>query len=35
MAIHISVPKEQVVDFRKRWNITELVFFDSIGGIWS
>ena len=35
MAIHISVPKEQVVDFRERRNITELAFFGSIGGIWS
>ncbi len=35
MAIHISVPKEQVVDFRERRNITELAFSGSIGGIWS
>ncbi len=33
MAIHISVPKEQVVDFRERRNITELAFSGSIGGI--
>ena len=30
MAIRISIPKEKVVDFCERWNITELAFFGSV-----
>ena len=30
MTIRIPIPKEQVVDFCKRWNITELAFFGSV-----
>ncbi|MCY3825823.1 MAG: nucleotidyltransferase domain-containing protein [Candidatus Dadabacteria bacterium] len=30
MAIRISVPKKQVVDFCERWSIVELAFFGSI-----
>ena len=30
MGIRISIPKERVADFCKRWNITELAFFGSV-----
>ena len=30
MGIRISIPKEKVVDFCERWNITELAFFGSV-----
>lgn len=30
MSIRISIPKEKVVDFCERWNITELAFFGSV-----
>ena len=30
MGIRISIPKEKVADFCKRWNITELAFFGSV-----
>lgn len=30
MGIRISIPEEKVVDFCKRWNITELAFFGSV-----